>query len=410
MLTTSFHGINFIFRRLTPLGQMAKISDPSKLKPETLLVTAGREYSEHGIVNPPVYHASTILFPTVQALHSRAQPYRYGRRGTPTSRALEAAIAQLEGGHDTRVCASGLSAVSTTLLAFLKPGDHLLVTEAVYEPVRHFCNTLLQRYGIEATYYEPHIGKEIGALLRPNTRLIYAESPGSQTMEVLDIPAIAAIAHRHGALMIFDNTWSAGYYFKAFEHGCDISIQSATKYIGGHSDLMLGAVTCSKETWPHFQEIFGTLGQFAGPDDMYLALRGLHTLDVRLERHMENGLIMADWFRSRSEVEEVLHPGLPGSRGHDLWKRDFRGASGLFSILLKTGSEAAVAAMLDGLELFGMGYSWGGYESLVITFTPPAREGWQHSRCALRFHVGLENTDDLKADLAEGFRRLNAAE
>jgi cystathionine beta-lyase len=409
MLTTSFPGINFSFRGLTHLDQMAKISDPGKLKPETLLVTAGREYSEHGIVNPPVYHASTILFPTLEALHSRTQPYLYGRRGTPTSRALETAIARLEGGHDARVCASGLSAVSTTLLAFLKPGDHLLVTEAVYQPVRHFCDTLLQRYGVEVTYFDPQIGKEIGALLRPATRAVYAENPGSQTMDVHDIPAIAAIAHKHGALMILDNTWSAGHYFKAFEHGCDISMQSATKYIGGHSDLMLGAVTCSKETWPQFRETFGTLGQFAGPDDMYLALRGLHTLDVRLERHMKNGLIMADWFRSRSEVEEVLHPGLPGARGHDLWKRDFSGASGLFSILLKTGSEAALAAMLDGLELFGMGYSWGGYESLVTPFTAPARRGWEHSGQALRFHIGFENTDDLKADLKEGFKRLNAA-
>jgi cysteine-S-conjugate beta-lyase len=392
---------------------MAKISDPTKLKPETQLVTAGRDYSEHGIVNPPVYHASTILFPTMQAFQTGAQPYVYGRRGTPTSRALESAIAQLDGGHHARVCASGLSAVTTTLIGFLKPGDHLLITDAVYGPVRHFCSTLLQRYGVEIIYYDPLIGKNIAQLLRPNTRVIYAESPGSQTMEVQDIPAIATVARKHGALMIIDNTWSAGHFFKAFDHGCDVSIQSATKYLGGHSDLMLGSVTCSQDTWPQFKETFGTLGQFAGPDDMYLALRGLRTLDVRLERHMKNALIMADWLRSRPEVAEVLYPGLPRCKGHDLWRRDFRGASGLFSIVLKTHSKTAVAAMLDGLELFGMGSSWGGYESLLVPFDPrPLRSAthWPHDGIALRFHIGLENTQDLKADLTEGFKRLGAAE
>jgi cystathionine beta-lyase len=389
---------------------MAKNPHPDKLKPQTRLVTAGRRYAEHGIVNPPVYRASTILFPTMRALQERAQPYVYGRRGTPTSRALESAIAELEGGHDSRVCSSGLSAVTTTLLAFLKPGDHLLVTDAVYGPVRHFCETLLRRFGIEVEYYDPLLGEKIGGLVRPGTRVIYAESPGSQTMEVQDVPAIASVARKHGALMILDNSWSAGHYFKPFAHGCQISILSATKYIGGHSDLMLGSVTCSQDTWPQFKEAFGTLGQFAGPDDMYLALRGLRTLDVRLERHMRNGLVMADWLRSRSEVAEVLHPGLPGSRGHQLWKRDFLGACGLFSVLLKTRSEAAVAAMLDRLDLFGMGYSWGGYESLVTPFDARERSNWQQAGLGLRFHIGLEDTDDLKDDLSEGFKRLAAAE
>jgi cystathionine beta-lyase len=389
---------------------MANIPNPHKLRPETQLVVAGRNYSEHGIVNPPVYHASTVLFPTMEALKTGAQPYRYGRRGTPTSRALESAIAQLEGGHDTRVCASGLSAVTTTLLAFLKPGDHLLATDAVYEPVRHFCDTLLRRNAVEVTYYDPLIGEGIAALLKSNTRVVYGESPGSQTMEVQDIPAIAAAAHKHGALMIFDNTWGAGHFFKPFDHGCDISVQSATKYIGGHSDLMLGSITCSKDTWPQLKEAFGTLGQFAGPDDMYLALRGLHTLDVRLERHMKNALSVAEWLRSRPEIAEVLHPGLPGCRGHELWKRDFRGASGLFSVLLKTRSETALAAMLDGLALFGMGYSWGGYESLVTPLNMDSRWNWEPAGLGLRFHIGLESPDDLMADLNDGFKRLKAAE
>ncbi|HEY7747483.1 MAG TPA: cystathionine beta-lyase [Aestuariivirgaceae bacterium] len=384
----------------------------NKFKPETRLVVAARDYSEHGIVNPAVYHASTILFPTMQDYLKPNQPYVYGRRGNPTSRALEAAIAQIEEGHDTRVCSSGLSAITTALLAFLKSGDHLLITDAVYGPVRRFCDTILPGLGIEVTYYEPRIGARMSELMRSNTKVVYAESPGSLTMEVQDIPAIAEAAHRRGALLMCDNTWSAGYFFKAFQHGCDISVQSATKYLGGHSDLMLGSVTCSDDTWPQFKEVFGTLGQFAGPDDMYLALRGLRTLDVRLERHMRNALIVADWLRSRSEVEEVFYPALPGSPGHDLWKRDFRGASGLFSAVLRTSSSAAAAAMLDGLELFGMGDSWGGYESLVVPFDPrPLRSAtpWPYKGVALRFHIGLENTDDLKADLAEGFKRLISA-
>jgi cystathionine beta-lyase len=384
----------------------------NKFKPETRLVVAARDYSEHGIVNPAVYHASTILFPTMQDYLKPNQPYVYGRRGNPTSRALEAAIAQIEEGHDTRVCSSGLSAITTALLAFLKSGDHLLITDAVYGPVRRFCDTILPGLGIEVTYYEPRIGARMSEFMRSNTKVVYAESPGSLTMEVQDIPAIAEAAHRRGALLMCDNTWSAGYFFKAFQHGCDISVQSATKYLGGHSDLMLGSVTCSDDTWPQFKEVFGTLGQFAGPDDMYLALRGLRTLDVRLERHMRNALIVADWLRSRSEVEEVFYPALPGSPGHDLWKRDFRGASGLFSAVLRTSSSTAAAAMLDGLELFGMGDSWGGYESLVVPFDPrPLRSAtpWPYKGVALRFHIGLENTDDLKADLAEGFKRLISA-
>jgi cystathionine beta-lyase len=389
-----------------------KITKPDVLKPETRLVTAAREFSEHGIVNPAVYHASTILFPTVEAFQSAGQPYVYGRRGTPISRALERAIADIEGGYNTRVCASGLSAVTTTLLSFLKTGDHLLITDAVYGPVRHFCDTVLKRYGVEVTYYDPLLGGKIAGLMRSETRVVYTESPGSQTMDVQDIPAIADAAHARRAVMVMDNTWSAGYYFKAFEHGCDVSIQSATKYIGGHSDLMLGSVTCTRDTWREFKEGFGTLGQFAGPDDMYLALRGLRTLDVRLERHMKNALVMADWLRSRPEVAEVLYPALPGARGHNIWKRDFKGASGLFSIILKTPSRDAMAAMLDGLELFGIGDSWGGYESLVSPFDPRnlrTATRWTFEGQCVRFHIGLENTDDLKADLEEGFKRLNAA-
>ncbi len=388
-----------------------KIADPARLRPETQLVVAARDYTEHGMVNPAVYHASTILFPDVRTLTERSQRYLYGRRGTPTSRALESAIALLEGGHATKVCPSGLAAVSTTLLAFLRAGDHLLMTDAVYEPTRRFCDGVLRQFSVETTYYDPVVGSRISELLKPNTRLVYLETPGSNTMEVQDVPAIVEAVHRHGGLVAVDNTWSGGHYFKPFSKGCDISIQAATKYVAGHSDVMLGLVTCSKDTWPQFKDAYEQMGQFAGPDDMYLVLRGLRTLAVRLDRHMKNALSVAQWLRERPEIDRVLHPALPDHPEHELWKRDYLGASGLFSVVLKTQSHKAMAAMLDGLSLFGMGYSWGGFESLVVPFDPARMRTatkWQAKGLALRFHVGLENTDDLKADLAAGFERLNA--
>jgi cysteine-S-conjugate beta-lyase len=387
-----------------------KRPDLSTLKPETRIVAAGREYAEHGIVNPAVYHASTILFPTVKALHDRDQEYIYGRRGTPTSRAVETAIAALEGGHGCKVSSSGLAAISTTLLAFLKTGDHLLATDAVYHPARVFCDTVLARLGIETTYFDPLIGKGIAALIRPNTRIVYCESPGSQTMEVQDIPAIADAAHKRGCLVLLDNTWSGGHYFKAFEHGCDISVQAATKYIVGHSDAMLGSTVCNAETWPQFKETYETMGQFAGPDDMYLALRGLKTMDVRLERHMRNATKVAEWLRGRNEVETVLYPALSNAPGHEIWKRDFTGSSGLFSVVLKPKSDGALATMLDDLTLFGMGYSWGGFESLVVPFKPDrTATNWTSEGPCLRFHIGLENAGDLIDDLKSGFDRMAKA-
>jgi cysteine-S-conjugate beta-lyase len=381
--------------------------DLRSLKPETRLVTAGREYGEHGIVNPAVYHASTVLFPTVKSLHDRDQEYTYGRKGTPTSRAVETSIAALEGGHACKVSSSGLAAISTTLLAFLKTGDHLLMTDTVYLPARQFCDSVLKRLGIDTTYYDPMVGRGIAALIRPNTKIVYCESPGSQTMEVQDIPAIADVAHKKNCLVILDNTWSAGLYFNALAHGCDISIQAATKYIVGHSDAMLGSTVCSKQTWDQFKATYEGMGQFAGPDDMYLALRGLRTLDVRLERHMRNASKVAEWLRGRNEVETVLYPALSNASGHEMWKRDFTGASGLFSIVLKPAKEPAVAAMLDDLALFGMGFSWGGFESLVVPFKPiRTATNWTAEGQALRFHIGLESPDDLIDDLKQGFERL----
>jgi cysteine-S-conjugate beta-lyase len=384
--------------------------DLSTLKPETRLVAAGREYSEHGFINPAVYHASTVLFDDVDALHDKHARYRYARRGTPTSLAVESAIAALEGGHATKVTPSGLAAIATALLAFLKSGDHLLMVDSVYAPARHLCDTLLNGLGIETTYYDPLIGGGIAQLIRPATRVVYCESPGSQTMEVQDVPAIAAAAHRKNCLVYLDNTWAAGHYFSAFAHGCDVAIQAATKYLAGHADAMMGSVTCTAKTWPQLKETYETIGQFAGPDDMYLTLRGIRTLDVRLERHMKNALHMAEWLHTCPEVETVLHPALSNAPGHALWRRDFSGASGLFSVILKPASEKAVTAMLNGLMLFGLGYSWGGYESLIMPCRPHrTATKWADIGPCLRFHIGLENPADLIADLEVGFGRLRAA-
>jgi cysteine-S-conjugate beta-lyase len=382
---------------------MSKKKLPPNLRPQTLVTKVGLEYAEHGIVNPAVYRASTITFPDVETLNTRNQEYTYGRKGTPTSRAFETAVAALEGGHDTKACPSGLAAVTAALLAFLKSGDHLLMTDTAYWPTRHLCDTFLKGLGIETTYYDPLIGGNIRTLIKPNTRVIYCESPGSQTMEVQDVPAIAEAARKAGVISMLDNTWSGGHYFKAFAHGCDVSIQAATKYIVGHSDAMLGVVTCSKETWPQFKETYETIGMFAGPDDMYLGLRGLRTIDVRMERHMKNAIAVAEWLRARPEVETVLHPALSNAPGHSLWKRDFTGASGLFSVVLKPASDKAV----DGLQLFAMGYSWGGFESLVVPFTPHrTATDWTPKGPCLRLHIGLEDVADLCADLDAGFERM----
>jgi cystathionine beta-lyase len=379
------------------------------LKPETRLVAAGRAYSEHGMVNPAVYRASTILYPTVEALTERRQQYTYGRRGTPSSRAIEDAVAELEGGFRAKMLPSGLAAATSVLLAFLKPGDQLLMVDTVYHPVRDFCDGMLKRLGVETVYYAPGIGGNISGMIGERTRMVYCESPGSQTMEVQDVPAIAAAAKAKGVLTAIDNTWSAGHFFKPFAAGCDVSIQAATKYIVGHSDAMLGAVTVSEEHWPAYRHAYEQMGLFAGPDDNFLALRGLHTLAVRLDRHQQNALAVAAWLRDRPEVEAVLYPALAGAAGHDLWKRDFTGASGLFSVALRPASDRAVAAMLDGLALFGMGFSWGGFESLVVPFRPHRTVApFPFAGPALRFHIGLEHPGDLIADLDAGFARLKA--
>jgi cystathionine beta-lyase len=381
-----------------------------KQKDLTRLVHAGREPArQHGFVNTPIYRGSTVIFPTMAALEANDQAFTYGRLGTPTVRALEEAIAELEGGHRTLMTPSGLSAIATSLLAFLAAGDELLMVDSVYRPARRFCDNVLARLGVTVTYYDPLIGAGIDKLITKKTKVVFTESPGSQTFEVQDVPAIAKAAHAAGAVVILDNTWATPLYFKPFAHGADVSIQAATKYIGGHADIMLGAVTMGARTAAAIAKTHEDLGLCVGPEDVYLGLRGLRSLGVRLERHQRSGLELARWLAERPEVARVIHPGLPGDAGHALWARDFTGASGLFSIVLKPVARAKLAAMVDGLSLFGMGYSWGGFESLILPFDPSAYRTatkWQAEGPALRLHAGLEDVEDLKADLEAGFARL----
>ena len=397
---------------------MAKKDGPP-LRPDTLLTTIGRDPAANfGIVNPPVYHASTVTFPTVAALEAvNKTPFDavyYGRHGTPTTFALQDAMAELDGGQGRRgiACGSGVAAIDATLAAFVSAGDHLLVTDSAYDPTRRFCNEFLKRFGVETTYYDPLIGAGIAALMRPNTKAVLVEAPGSLTFEVQDIPAIAAVAHKGGAAVIMDNSWATPLLYKAFDHGVDVSIYSATKYIVGHSDAMMGVIVTTPETFLQVRKSVAMFGAAPGPDDCYLALRGLRTLSVRLERHDKSAMKIAHWLKARPEVAKVLHPAFADCPGHDIWKRDFTGASGLFSIVLKPTSKAALTAMLDGMRLFAMGYSWGGYESLIIPVNPSAIRTavpWTAEGPLVRLHVGLEDVDDLIADLADGFKRLAAA-
>lgn len=383
---------------------------PHPLNPATKVVHSGRKPHDcYGFVNPPVYRGSTVLFPTVEKLWKRDQEFTYGRSSTPTVKALEEAIAEVEGGVATALAASGYQAVSMAIFAFVESGDHILVADSVYQPTRKFCDHLLSKLGVETTYYDPLVGEKIEALLRPNTRIIFTESPGSQTFEVQDIPAIARVAKKRDLWLLLDNTWASPLYFKPFEHGVDVSIQAATKYIVGHADAMLGAVTSNARAARHIARAKELLGICPGSEETYLGMRGLRTLATRLAQHQRSALDMARWLEGRPEVARVLHPGLPSHPQHDLWKRDFVGASGLFSVILKPVEKTALAAMLDGLKLFGMGFSWGGYESLVIPFDPTdyrTATRWEAEGPALRFHIGLEDIDDLKADLEAGFQRL----
>ena len=368
-----------------------------------------RDY--HGFVNPPVVHASTVLFPDAATMAGRAQKYTYGTHGTPTSDALAEAVNALEGSAGTILVPSGLAAVTTPLLAFLSAGDHVLIVDSVYHPTRRFADTMLKRLGVEVEYYDPHAGAGIARLMRPNTKVVLTESPGSNTFEIQDIPAIAAAAHAAGAVVMMDNTWATPVYFRALDFGVDITIHAATKYPAGHSDVLLGMVSANEACWPKLLDTFTALGCCAAPDDVYQVLRGLRTMGIRLERHQASALEIARWLETQDGVARVLHPGLESHPGHALWKRDFGGASGIFSVVLAGGGQKQAHAFLDALSIFGLGYSWGGYESLAVSVFLGDRTiaKGPYEGPLLRLQIGLEDVEDLKADLAGALEAARSA-
>jgi len=382
-----------------------------KEKPETTVTRAGRESAAHvGVVNTPVYRASTILYPDVAALDAHDMPFTYGRRGNPTVRSLEDAVNALEEATRTMFFGSGLNAVAMAILATCSAGDHVLVVDSAYAPSRIFCDKTLRRFGIKATYYDPLIGSGIAELFQPNTRAVFCESPGSLTFEVQDIPAIVAACKPRGIDVILDNTWGTPIHLQPLKLGVDLSVQAVTKYIGGHADLLMGYIAANEPWASRIVEMHQNMGLYISGDDCYLALRGLRSLPVRLKRHEETAMRLATWLQGRPEVSRVLYPALAGDPGHAIWKRDFTGACGLFGVVLKPAPKTAVDAMLNGLQHFGLGFSWGGYESLCVpsdirrTVAPFAAEG-----PVIRIHAGLEDPEDLIVDLTAGLDRLRAA-
>src|SRR6201986_4176174 len=393
---------------------MAKLRDETRasLGRRSRLVNLGRdaEFSQ-GFVNVPPFRGSTVLYPDVATLKSRGQRFTYGTRGTPTTEALCSAWTDLSGGAGTVLVPSGLAAIVVALMTALSAGDHMLMTDSVYRPTRWFADMTLKRMGIETTYYDPTIGATIAALMRPNTKVLFTESPGSETLEVQDIPAIAEAAHAHGACVVMDNTWATPLFFSPHAHGVDMAVEAGPKYFSGHSGLLLRPGSANAACFERLHQCVHLMAIPASPEDVFLALRGLRSMDLRLREAERQGLALAEWLRDRPEVLRVIHPAWPDHPGHKLWKRDYSGSSGLFSIVLKPASEAAVAALLDGLELFGIGYSWGGYESLAIPFDcTPARTATRFppGGPTVRFSVGLEDIEDLKEDLDRGFARLRA--
>ncbi|TPM19569.1 cystathionine beta-lyase [Mesorhizobium sp. B2-3-6] len=383
-----------------------------KMGINTRLAHSGNNPHDYfGFVNPPVVHASTVLFRNAASMAGRDQKYTYGTRGTPTTDALAQAIDALEGSAGTIVVPSGLAAVTVPLLAFVSAGDHLLIVDSVYHPTRNFADTMLKRLGVEVEYYAPGIGAGIAALIKPNTKVVFTESPASNTFEVQDIPAIAKAAHAAGAIVMMDNTWATPLYFRPLDHGVDISIHAATKYPAGHSDVLLGTVSATEACWKQLYESFCTLGCCAGPDDVYQVLRGLRTMGVRLDHHQRSALAIAAWLEGQKGVARVLHPGLPSHPDHALWKRDFSGSSGIFSIVLAGGGQKQQHAFLDALRIFGLGYSWGGYESLAVPV-------WLGDRVVakgpyegplIRLQIGLEDVADLMTDILRGLTAAAAA-
>ncbi|MEM5310814.1 cystathionine beta-lyase [Paraburkholderia sp. JHI869] len=377
----------------------------------TQLTRLGRDPQEqHGFVNTPVYRGSTVIFKTVDDLENSRAKYAYGTLGTPTIESLESAWSAIAGAAGTVISPSGLGALALALLTTLKSGDHLLMPDSVYRPTRTFCATLLAKFGVEIEYYDPVIADGIEELFKSNTSTIFLESPGSQSFEIQDVPAITRIARARGIKTIIDNTWATPIFFRAHDHGCDISVEAGTKYLGGHSDLLMGLVSANAQTWPELRKTYDSLAMLPGAEDCFLALRGLRTMHLRLEAAQRRGLEIAAWMAEQPEVMRVLHPALPSCPGHELWKRDFKGATGLFSVILKPQfDKQSIAAMLDHMEIFGMGYSWGGFESLIVPFDCGeyrTATRWAPGGLALRLQIGLEDTEDLKRDLRSGLDRL----
>lgn len=384
------------------------------MKEKTRLVAAGRPRKKpFHPVNPPVERVSTYLFPTYDDYIEGGRNIVYGRLGGPTHRALEETITALEGGAQTRLAPSGLQAVTAALLAFVKAGDRILVTDSAYDPTRKFCDRFLARFGVETVYYNPLVGAGIADLVTPNTKVVFAESPGSLTFDVQDIPALAKAAQARGAKLIVDNTWSGGVFLKPLMQGADVVVHAGTKYFSGHSDCLIGSITSRDEETANaiFQSLL-QIGANVSADDAYLTLRGMRTLAVRMEAHQQNAIALAKWLARRPEVKSVLHPALKSFAGHATWKRDFTGASGLFGVILNPVGKPALKAFFNALRLFGMGFSWGGFESLCIHVHPENNRSatkWSEEGPVLRVHAGLEDIDDLTADLDRGFAAMKAA-
>jgi len=390
--------------------------ETKNLRPETQLVHAGRDpVTSFGFVNPPVVRGSTVLHDSVADMKERirarnaGEPGKptYGIWGTPTHEAFYAALNALEGGVGSWAFASGLAACTIPILAFVKAGDHVLVTDSAYGPTREFCQEVLPRFGVEVTFYEPTIGAEIEAWFRPNTRVLVLEAPGSHTFEMQDVPLLARIARQHEAISLIDNTWATPLYFQPLKHGVDVSIHAATKYICGHADVLMGTVTANQRAWPRLKEMIALTGQCTSADDVYLAHRGLHTMAARLKQHEATARALIAWFQAQPEVERVVWPALESDLGYAIWKRDFSGATGLFGVVLKPVAQEKFDALIDALQLFGRGYSWGGYESLIIpSYAARATTPFPYAGRMLRVAAGLEDPADLIADLDQAFAAL----
>ncbi|MGI9318558.1 MAG: cystathionine beta-lyase [bacterium] len=396
-----------------------KLSPNHRFGIETRTVHNGRDpASQGGMINAPIYHGSTVVFPTLADLeqsrldHDLKDKVVYGRLGNPSTFAFENAVADLENGYGSVSVSSGMAAVTTTILAFAGSGDHVLMVDSAYGPTRSFCDNYLNRMGVEVSYYDPMVGAGIEDLVKANTKLIFMESPGSITFEVQDVPEIVSVARKHNITTALDNSWATPLYYRPLDFGVNVSVTAGTKYIAGHADAMIGLITTDEESFYVVKRCRDLLGQSLAPDDVYLGTRGIRTLSVRVKQHEQQGLALAKWLQSHSEVLKIIHPAIQGCPGHAVWKRDFSGSSGLFSFIIKPRSRHALANLLDHMELFSMGYSWGGYESLIVPQEPAKSRTattWENPGQLIRVHAGLENIEDLIADMEAGLSRYAAS-